>query len=122
MKKAILVGVNVDNEENFEESMKELKGLATACDFKVEGSLTQNMKIPNKKFFIGPGKIETLKAFAEAHEADVIIFDNELNNSGLKNEIFSNTGNENNCLVVKAAKKTIALIITIQISLAIVSN
>lgn len=85
MKKAILVGVNIDNEENFEESMKELKGLAKACDFKVEGSLTQNMKIPNKKFFIGPGKIETLKAFAEVHEADVIIFNNELSPLQFKN-------------------------------------
>jgi hypothetical protein len=52
----------------------------------------------------------------------VITFDNELNKTGLKNDIFSNTGNENNCLVVKAAKKTTELIITIQISLAIVSN
>ena len=43
MKKAIIVGVNIDNEEAFEESMKELKGLAKACDFKVVGSLTQNL-------------------------------------------------------------------------------
>ena len=85
MKKAILVGVNIDNEENFEESLKELKGLAKACDFKVEGSLTQNMKVPNKKFYIGPGKIETLKNFALAHEADVIIFNNELSPLQFKN-------------------------------------
>ena len=53
MKKAVLVGVNINNEEDFEESLKELKGLAKACDFKVVGYLTQNLKTQNKKFYIG---------------------------------------------------------------------
>ena len=78
MKKAVIVGVNINNDEFFEESLKELKGLAKACDIKVVGTLTQNLKTPNKKSFIGPGKIETLSALAESYEADVIIFDNEL--------------------------------------------
>jgi len=43
MKKAILVGVNIDNDETFEESLKELKGLAKACEFKVVGTLTQKL-------------------------------------------------------------------------------
>ena len=85
MKKAILVGVNINNEENFEESLKELKGLAKACDFKVVGTLTQNLKSPNKKFFIGEGKIETLKNYAESCEANLIIFDNELSPLQYKN-------------------------------------
>lgn len=85
MKKAILVGVNISNEENFEESMKELKGLAKACDFKVEGTLTQNLKAPNKKFYIGQGKIESLKMFALEHQVDVIIFNNELSPLQFKN-------------------------------------
>ena len=85
MKKAILVGVNISNEENFEESMKELKGLAKACDFKVEGTLTQNLKTPNKKFYIGQGKIESLKMFALEHQVDVIIFNNELSPLQFKN-------------------------------------
>ena len=78
MKKAIIVGVNINNDEFFEESLKELKGLAKACEIKVVGTLTQNLKAVNKKSFIGPGKIDTLKALAESYEADVIIFDNEL--------------------------------------------
>lgn len=85
MKKAILVGINISNEENFEESMKELKGLAKACDFKVEGSLTQNLKVPNKKYYIGQGKIESLKIFAQEHQVDVIIFNNELSPLQFKN-------------------------------------
>lgn len=85
MKKAILVGVNIDNEENFDESLKELKGLAKACDFKVEGTLTQNLKAPNKRLYIGPGKIESLKMFAEVHQAEVIIFNNELSPLQYKN-------------------------------------
>ena len=85
MKKAILVGVNINNEEDFDESMKELKGLAKACDFKVVGSLSQNLKAPNKKFFIGQGKIESLKVFALEHGADIIIFNNELSPLQYKN-------------------------------------
>lgn len=85
MKKAVLVGVNINNESDFEESLKELKGLAKACDFKVVGYLTQNLKSPNKKFYIGEGKIESLKIFALEHEADVIIFNNELSPLQFKN-------------------------------------
>lgn len=85
MKKAVLVGVNINNESDFEESLKELKGLAKACDFKVVGYLTQNLKAPNKKFYIGEGKIESLKIFASEHDADVIIFNNELSPLQFKN-------------------------------------
>ena len=85
MKKAVLVGVNINNEEDFEESLKELKGLAKACDFKVVGYLTQNLKSPNKKFYIGEGKIESLKIFASEHDADVVIFNNELSPLQFKN-------------------------------------
>ena len=85
MKKAIIVGVNVNNEEYFEESFKELKGLAKACDLKVVGSLTQNLKAINKKTYIGQGKIDSLKIFALEHEADIIIFNNELSPLQYKN-------------------------------------
>ena len=85
MKKAIIVGVNVNNEENFDESFKELKGLAKACDLKVVGSLTQNLKTINKKTYIGPGKIDSLKIFALEHEAEIIIFNNELSPLQYKN-------------------------------------
>lgn len=85
MKKAILVGVNISNQDDFEESLKELKGLAKACDYKVCGYLTQNLKNPNKKFYIGQGKIESLKVFANEHGADVIIFNNELSPLQYKN-------------------------------------
>ena len=93
MKKAIIVGVNINNEENFEESFKELKGLAKACDLRVVGSLTQNLKTINKKTYIGPGKIESLKIFALEHEAEIIIFNNELSPLQYKNAQSSPRGN-----------------------------
>lgn len=85
MKKAILVGVNINNENDFDESMKELKGLAKACDFKVVGSIIQNLKSFNKKYCVGPGKIDSLLIFSQEHEADVIIFNNELSPLQYKN-------------------------------------
>ena len=85
MKKAILVGLNIDNNEFFEEEMKELKGLAKADDYKVVSSLTQNSKSINKKFFIGNGKVETLKLLVNEYEADVVIFNDELSPLQYKN-------------------------------------
>lgn len=84
MEKVLLVGVNC-NEEDFEESMKELKGLAKANDYKVVGSITQNLKSPTKRFYIGPGKVESVRLMAEEQEASIIIFNHELTPLQYKN-------------------------------------
>ena len=84
MKKALLVGINLQD-EYFDESMKELKGLAKANGFKVDGSIVQNMKTPQKKYYVGSGKVESIKLMAQEHEVDVIIFNNELSPLQYKN-------------------------------------
>lgn len=84
MEKVLLVGVNC-NDEDFDESMKELKGLAKANDFKVVGSITQNLKAPTKRFYIGPGKVESIKLMAEEQDATTIIFNHELSPLQYKN-------------------------------------
>lgn len=84
MKKALLIGVNINN-DYFEESLKELKGLAKANNIKVEGFVVQNLKAINKKYYIGEGKINSIKLMANEHNVDLIIFNNELSPIQFKN-------------------------------------
>ena len=97
--KALLAGVNVNTDYNFRESMDELNNLAIACDFEIAGEIVQNLKNHNRAFCIGPGKIEEIKSLIEETGSDIIIFDNELSPTQLRNlsrvlesEIMDRTG------------------------------
>lgn len=85
MEKAFLVGVNLNEGDNFELSMQELASLAEACEMEVVGSAEQNMERANTATYIGPGKVEEVKAAADLLEADIVIFDNALSPTQLRN-------------------------------------
>ena len=61
-----------------EDSLSELALLADTAGVDVVGELTQKLDRPHVVTYIGPGKVEELKALAEETLADVIIFDDEL--------------------------------------------
>lgn len=83
--KALLIGVNINNQLGFNESMEELRNLAEACEIEVRGSLLQNLKTVNPEFFIGPGKIGEAKKIINEMQVDVLIFNKELSPSQLRN-------------------------------------
>ncbi|MFI3212639.1 MAG: GTPase HflX [Eubacteriales bacterium] len=83
--RAILVGVCINKEPNFEHSMEELGELAKACDMEVICIHTQNLPSPNTGLYIGTGKVEEIKESAALMEADVVIFDNALSPIQLRN-------------------------------------
>lgn len=85
MEKAFLVGVNLNNGENFKLSMTELKSLAEACEMEVIGTAEQNMEYANTATYIGAGKVEEVKAAVQLLEADIVIFDNALSPIQLRN-------------------------------------
>ena len=85
MEKAFLVGVNLNNGENFELSMSELKSLAEACEMEVIGTAEQNMEYANTATYIGAGKVEEVKTAVQLLEADIVIFDNALSPIQLRN-------------------------------------
>lgn len=86
MRKAIIVGVNVNSSQaDFEYSMQELGNLAVACNMSVVGELSQNLHQVNKAHYLGAGKVEELKVMVNELEADVIIFDDELSPSQIRN-------------------------------------
>lgn len=83
--RALLVGVCLPEEKDFELSMRELSELAKACDMEVAGRMEQKMDRPDKALYIGSGKVyEALAAMEELH-ADLIIFDNTLSPTQLRN-------------------------------------
>ena len=85
MEKAFLVGVNLNNGEDYRLSLKELGDLAQACDMEVAGIAEQTLPEVHKAFYIGTGKVEEVKELALECDADVIIFDNSLSPMQLRN-------------------------------------
>jgi GTP-binding protein HflX len=78
---AILIGVELVGEHNLfsrEDSLNELTQLAETAGIKVLGHITQHLKRPNPKTFIGSGKVEEVKSIVGETGADLVLFDEEL--------------------------------------------
>lgn len=82
--KAIIVGVNIDYDD-FESSMIELRELAIACDINVIDKITQNLDAINSSLYIGTGKADEIKERINELGANLVIFNDELSPSQLKN-------------------------------------
>lgn len=79
--RAFLVGVDVRNQDgllSIDESLAELALLAETAGLEVVGRATQKMNTPNVNTFIGPGKVEEIRALAEEVQAEILLFDEEL--------------------------------------------
>ncbi|AKE16229.1 MULTISPECIES: GTPase HflX [Bacillus] len=85
LQRAVLVGVNVGNEDDFAYSMEELTNLAEACDVEVIGQVTQNLQRVNPSHYIGKGKIEEVAAYVREIDANMVIFNDELSPSQIRN-------------------------------------
>jgi GTP-binding protein HflX len=83
--KAIIVGVQLQNQTDFAYSMEELRNLAAACYIEVADELSQKAARINPSHYIGTGKIQELLALLEAHDAQVVIFNDELSHSQIRN-------------------------------------
>ncbi len=83
--KGILVGVNLRQDPHFDYSMEELANLADALNVEVAGYVTQNLERVNPSHYVGTGKIEEIKAFVVETEANIIIFNDELSPSQIRN-------------------------------------
>lgn len=84
MDKVYLVGVDTQNDRQFERSMAELAELANACEMEVVGSCVQHTQI-NKAIYVGPGKLEQIREEAEELQADLLLFNDSLTPSQLRN-------------------------------------
>ncbi len=85
MERALLVGMNLNNGEDYRLSLKELESLAEACEMETVGIVEQNLPEIHKAFYIGTGKVEEVREEAQASEVDVVVFDNSLSPMQIRN-------------------------------------
>ena len=79
--RAFLVGVELFQQKSLmplEDSLAELALLSDTSGLDVAGELTQKLDRPHVKTYIGPGKVEELRALVEETLSQVVIFDDEL--------------------------------------------
>lgn len=85
LERVLLVGVDTGEEQNFDGSMEELKQLAKACYMEVVGMVTQRMEFVHKALYIGTGKVQEVRDAAQALDAQLILFNDTLTPSQIKN-------------------------------------
>ncbi|UQS85685.1 GTPase HflX [Apilactobacillus apisilvae] len=81
---AITIGLNLDNEE-FAYSMQELTALANANNIEVLTTLVQKLDHPDSATYFGKGKVEELATDVIDYDVDMIIVNDELSPSQLRN-------------------------------------
>ena len=86
--RAVLVGLRCHSfgmDENAdEETLAELAALVETAGAETVAMKLQTRPAPDARTFIGEGKAQEVKELAEANEADLIIFDNELSPSQMR--------------------------------------
>ena len=84
---AVLVGVITrdQTEEMSREYLEELAFLAETAGAEVRALFTQRLDVTHPKTFIGSGKLNEVREFVQKEEIDMVIFDDELTPSQLRN-------------------------------------
>lgn len=85
--KALLVGVitQMQGEDDVKEYLDELAFLAETAGAQSHGRFTQKVEYPNPKTFVGKGKLEEIRRYVKSNSIDLVIFDDELSPSQLRN-------------------------------------
>ena len=83
----LLVGVAHSriSEEEALEHLDELRFLAETAGATTERMFLQNLPIPNPKTYVGSGKIEEIRDYVKSKDISLVIFDDELSPSQLRN-------------------------------------
>ena len=83
----ILVGLATQNQtrEQLTEYLEELAFLVSTADAVTKKTFIQSLTKPDAKTFIGSGKLQEIKEYVKAERIDMIVFDDELSGSQLRN-------------------------------------
>ncbi|MFL0251752.1 GTPase HflX [Clostridium neuense] len=79
IERAILVGIDS------EESIKELSELAKSCNVEPVASIMQKRDKIDSAYYIGKGKVDEIALMRQVKRANVVIFDDELSGSQVRN-------------------------------------
>ena len=81
--RAVLVGLDSDGEGA--DSVDELEQLANTAGAVVVGKVIQSRRVPDSATYVGRGKAEELALLCRANNANLVIFDDELTASQIRN-------------------------------------
>ncbi|MBQ7371992.1 MAG: GTPase HflX [Blautia sp.] len=83
--RVVLVGVQLGDDQDVEESLNELEELAQTAGARTVGKLIQNRETMHPGTYIGKGKIEEVRALMLATDANGVICDDELSPAQMNN-------------------------------------
>jgi GTP-binding protein HflX len=85
--RVVLVGIITPNEteEQEKEYLEELEFLVETAGGETIRSFTQKMKHPERATFVGTGKLEEIRDYVKSEEIDMVVFDDELTPSQVRN-------------------------------------
>lgn len=83
--RAVVVGLCIGQDRQFEHSMEELISLCEACNMEVVAMLTQTLPAPHQALYIGTGKVQEVIDTCVTFDADVVVFDDALSPSQVRN-------------------------------------
>ena len=84
---AVLVSVITPDvsDETAKEYLEELEFLVSTAGGVTKGIFTQKLAYPDRATFVGSGKLDEIKEYIKAEEIDMVVFDDELSPSQLRN-------------------------------------
>ncbi len=85
MEHAILVGLDTNRDYDIHNSMLELENLAKACGIEVLEKVVQKKDAPTPNLYVGEGKVEEIKSMIDTLDANLVIFNDELSPSHVRN-------------------------------------
>ena len=85
--RAVLVGIITPGQSDAQtrEYLEELEFLVATAGGETIHRFTQRMQRPDRATFVGTGKLEEIKDYIKAEEIDIVVFDDELSPSQLRN-------------------------------------
>ena len=85
--RAVLVGVITPNDtaEMAQEYLAELEFLVMTAGGITVKTFTQKMLRPERATFVGTGKLEEIRDYVKSEEIDIVVFDDGLSPSQLRN-------------------------------------
>ena len=87
VEKCVIIGLSTAKQkaEKLNEYLDELEFLVDTAGAKVVKRFTQNLSMPNSRTYIGSGKLSEVADYIRVAEIDMVVFDDELNPSQLRN-------------------------------------
>ncbi len=85
--KGVLIAVaeKGEHESKISEHLDELEFLAQTLEIETLNRFTQRLEHPDPRTFVGKGKLEDIKAFIKMEKVDLVIFDDDLSPSQIRN-------------------------------------